>query len=186
MTRNGVPVADLVPHQTSREPRQRRTLAEIQRRFRELPRWMPKSGTENGPRPTPSLVLTIRSKTVGAPAVRRVTGLRDAILDTSVVIAVTIAELAYGLNVDDPIRRGICIERFHATLEEFEVLPFDTAAAKLYGVLAAIVRQAGQDPRPCRMDLQIAATAASNRLPLVTRNPDDLAGLERLVTALPI
>jgi len=37
VTRNGVPVADLIPHQARREPRQRRTLAEIQRRFRELP-----------------------------------------------------------------------------------------------------------------------------------------------------
>jgi prevent-host-death family protein len=37
VTRNGVPVADLIPHQATDEPRQRRTLGEIQRRFRELP-----------------------------------------------------------------------------------------------------------------------------------------------------
>jgi len=141
---------------------------------------------------------------MGAEAVRRVTAPRDVVLDTSVVIdlerldlsgvglvgsfvsAVTIAELAYGLDVDDPVSRGIRMERFHATLDEFDVLPFDTAAAKLYGVLAAMVRRTGRDPRPRRMDLQIAATAASNRLPLLTRNPDDLAGLDRVVTVLRI
>jgi predicted nucleic acid-binding protein len=133
-----------------------------------------------------------------------VTAYRDALLDTSVVIdiervdlaqlgiaggavsAVTIAELAYGLDIDDPVRRAIRIERYHATLDEFDVLPFDTAAAKLYGVLAAVVRQNGRDPRPRRLDLQIAATAASNRIPLVTRNPDDVKGLDQLVRVLAI
>lgn len=132
------------------------------------------------------------------------TAYRDALLDTSVVIdiervdlaqlgiaggavsAVTIAELAYGLDIDDPVRRAIRIERYHATLDEFDVLPFDTAAAKLYGVLAAVVRQNGRDPRPRRLDLQIAATAASNRIPLVTRNPDDVKGLDQLVRVLAI
>lgn len=37
VTRNGKPVADLVPHQSSAEPRRRQTLAEIQEVFRQLP-----------------------------------------------------------------------------------------------------------------------------------------------------
>lgn len=37
VTRNGVPVADLIPHQARQESRRRRTLAEIQQRFRQLP-----------------------------------------------------------------------------------------------------------------------------------------------------
>lgn len=52
------------------------------------------------------------------------------------------------------------------------------AAAEYYGMLAALVRQHGRNPRPSRMDLQIAATAARHGLTLLTRNGSDFAGLE--------
>ncbi|HEY2059298.1 type II toxin-antitoxin system VapC family toxin [Amycolatopsis sp. NBC_01480] len=97
------------------------------------------------------------------------------------VSAVTIAELGYGMDVDDPIRRLDRTERFYAVLDHFEVLAFDTAAAKVYATMAALVRRHGRNPRPRRMDLQIAATAAAHRLPLLTRNGKDFAGLERLL-----
>ncbi|MDT8914090.1 PIN domain-containing protein [Amycolatopsis sp. PS_44_ISF1] len=97
------------------------------------------------------------------------------------VSAVTVAELGYGLDVDDPIGRRDRTERFYAVLDHFEVLPFDTAAAKVYGTMAALVRRGGRNPRPRRMDLQIAATAAVHRLPLLTRNGKDFTGLERLL-----
>jgi len=112
--------------------------------------------------------------------------LGDVLDRRSAVTAITVAELAYGLDMGDPVQRAARAERFYGVLNTFHVLPFDTAAAKLYGVLAAMIRQAGRDPRPRRMDLQIAATAASNGLPLLTRNPDDFAGLEQLVGVLPI
>jgi predicted nucleic acid-binding protein len=129
---------------------------------------------------------------------------RAAVLDTCVVIdldaldltelgdlrtavsAITIAELAYGLDWGDAAQRAARAERFYGVLNLYHVLPFDVAAAKMFGVLAAMIRQAGRNPRPRRMDLQIAATAASNRLPLLTRHPDDFAGLDRLVTVLPV
>jgi predicted nucleic acid-binding protein len=41
------------------------------------------------------------------------------------------------------------------------VLPFDMPAARLYGTMAALVKRSGREPRPRRMDLQIAATAAA-------------------------
>lgn len=126
------------------------------------------------------------------------------LLDTSVIIdfdravvgdlataeplisAVTVAELAYGLDVDDPIARQARTERFYAALAQFTVLPFDTEAAKIYGTMASLVRRAGRNPRPRRMDLQIAATSAANVMPLLTRNPKDFAGLERLVTVIAV
>lgn len=132
------------------------------------------------------------------------TARRRMLLDTSVVIdlertdlgefndargsvsAVTVAELAYGMDVVDPVERQARGERFHATMNHFEVLPFDLAAAKLYGVLASLVRHGGRNPRPRRMDLQIAATAAAHEMPLLTRNGDDFHGLERVVEVIAV
>jgi predicted nucleic acid-binding protein len=95
------------------------------------------------------------------------------------VSAVTVAELGYGMDVVDPIRRLDRTERFYAVLDHFEVLAFDTAAAKIHATMAALVRRNGRNPRPRRMDLQIAA--AAHLMSLLTRNGMDFAGLERLL-----
>lgn len=121
---------------------------------------------------------------------------RRALLDTSVVIdfpaaqvaeiadevavsAVTIGELQYGVSsAVDPLAQMHRRRRVQAILDRFEVLSFDVITAEHYGVLATFVRQYGRNPRPRRMDLQIAATAARHGLTLLTRNGSDLAGLE--------
>jgi len=100
----------------------------------------------------------------------------------AVVSAVSVAELAYGLEVDDPIEARARRDRYYATLNNFDVLPFDEDVAALYGTMAALVRRAGRNPRPRRMDLQIAATASYHTVPLLTRNPKDFVALERLLT----
>jgi predicted nucleic acid-binding protein len=102
-----------------------------------------------------------------------------------VVSAVTVAELAFGLDTEDLIERRARTDRYYAVLRDLPVLPFDLAAAQLYGTMASMVRRAGRNPRPRRMDLQIAATAGANAVPLITRNPADFAGLERLVEVHP-
>ncbi|MCS7482737.1 type II toxin-antitoxin system VapC family toxin [Umezawaea endophytica] len=102
------------------------------------------------------------------------------------ISAVTVAELAYGLDIDDPVERFARTERYYAALEMFEVLPFDTAAAKIYGTLAALVRRSGRSARPRRMDLQIAATAAANGMPVLTQNFKDFIGLERAVKVVAV
>lgn len=129
---------------------------------------------------------------------------RGVLLDTSVIIdlerldpggledtpvavsAVSVAELAYGLDTDDPVQRRARTDRFYTVLNNFEVLPFDLESAKTYGVLASLVRRAGRNPRPRRIDLQIAATASSNSMPLLTRNADDFLGLEEVVEVIPV
>lgn len=121
---------------------------------------------------------------------------RRALLDTSVVIdypavrvaqvadevavsAVTIGELQYGVAVaPDPLRQMARRRRVQAVLDRFEVLSFDVDAADYYGALAGLVRQHGRNPRPRRIDLQIAATAARHGLALLTRNGSDFTGLE--------
>jgi len=60
----------------------------------------------------------------------------------------------------------------------FDSLPYDQDAARLYGQICAAVRASGREPRKRSSDLMIAATAASNRLPLYTANPDDFKGTE--------
>jgi predicted nucleic acid-binding protein len=63
----------------------------------------------------------------------------------------------------------------------FDPLPYDQAAARLFGQIAAAVRAAGREPRKQASDLMIAATAGSNQLPLYTANPDDFKGAETFV-----
>ena len=103
-----------------------------------------------------------------------------------VVSAVTVAELAFGLDTDDLVERHARTDRFYAELREMPVLPFDLAAARLYGTLAAMVRRSGRNPGPRRMDLQIAATAGAHAIPLITGNPADVTGFERLVEVVAI
>jgi predicted nucleic acid-binding protein len=100
--------------------------------------------------------------------------------------AVTIAELAFGLDTDDPVERFARTERYYAALQTFEVLPFGVEEAKVYGQMASLVRRAGRSPRPRRMDLQIAATASVARIPVLTMNVRDFKDLDRLVDVVPI
>jgi predicted nucleic acid-binding protein len=102
------------------------------------------------------------------------------------VSAVTIGELAFGLDAPDPVERGVRTARLRALLDGFEILPFGAGEAKMYGALASMVRSAGRNPRPRRLDLQIAATAAAARMPLLTTNPADFAHLDRLLDVVAV
>jgi predicted nucleic acid-binding protein len=101
------------------------------------------------------------------------------VADEVAVSAVTIAELQYGVAVaSDPVVQMSRRRRVQAILDRFEVLSFDVMTAEYYGALASLVRKQGRNPRPRRMDLQIAATAARHGLMLLTRNSGDFIGLE--------
>ena len=69
----------------------------------------------------------------------------------------------------------------------FDPLPFDAEAARAFGLLYAAVVSVGRKARGRRaIDLQIAAVARANDLPLFTRNPADFAGLETLLEIVPV
>jgi predicted nucleic acid-binding protein len=105
-------------------------------------------------------------------------------LDAAVVVsAVTVGELAFGLDGPDRDAREARLAR---VLHNYEVMPFGVEAAKIYGVLTSLLRIAGRNPRPRRFDLQIAARAAAARLPLLTMNPADFRGLISMVDVVPI
>ena len=105
----------------------------------------------------------------------------DAVLVAS---AISVGELAFGVDAgSDPEVRQI---RLRKVLASMEIIPFGVEEAKLYGVLATLVRAVGRNPRPRRLDLQIAATAAATRVPLLTHNADDFRGIDRLVDVVPV
>jgi predicted nucleic acid-binding protein len=124
-----------------------------------------------------------------------------AILDTSVVIgpaaapvpgivaisAATLAELHFGVLVaKTPAVRAERLRRLSIIQRHFDALPIDDSVAASYGQLAAAVVEGGRQPRRRTMDLLIAATAHAHGAMLYTRNPDDLAGLESLVTVVAV
>jgi hypothetical protein len=63
---------------------------------------------------------------------------------------------------------------------DFDPLPFDAAAARAFGQVAASLRRSGRKPAARALDALIAATAIANGLPLYTCNPGDFAGIDGL------
>jgi predicted nucleic acid-binding protein len=131
---------------------------------------------------------------VGQRAVR-------ALLDTSLLVAEDLshpgyevavaslswAELGYGVrNATDPVeraRREARISRLRTALGAG--LPFDDAAADAYETVCGLVLANGREVRGRAIDLMIAATAAVHGAAVITRSPDDFAGLEGLIPVIP-
>lgn len=104
--------------------------------------------------------------------------------DESAIAAVTLAEQAAGPHAtDDEQERACRQDRLQWAAVTWDPLPFDADAARMYGRIFAAVRTTGRTTRSRLADLLIAAIAASNGLPLYTRNPKDFVGLEQIVTA---
>ena len=119
------------------------------------------------------------------------------ILDTSILIATdvtpipgelaisvaSLAELQFGVLVAKTAEaRALRLARLSAIQRRFDPLPIDEAIADSYARLAARVVETGRQPRARAMDLLIAATAHAHDAAIYTRNADDLAGLEDLIT----
>ena len=102
--------------------------------------------------------------------------------NTILITAVTLGELSFGPHAtDDPVKRAGRVAVLQHVEATFDPLPYDQGAARLFGQICAAVRASGREPRRRALDLMIAATAASNELPLYTANPDDFKGTEALV-----
>lgn len=111
----------------------------------------------------------------------------SALPDEPQITAITLAELSVG-----PLVASTDKERFarQAHLQQaeadFDPLPFDAAAARTFGRVAAGLRRAGRKPEARAYDAMIAAIAISHDLPIHTCNPRDFAGVEELtVVAVP-
>jgi toxin FitB len=119
------------------------------------------------------------------------------ILDTSILIATdvtpipgelaisvaSLAELQFGVLVAKTAEaRALRLARLSAIQRRFDPLPIDEAIADTYARLAARVVETGRQSRARARDLLIAATAHAHDAAVYTRNADDLAGLEDLIT----
>ncbi len=106
----------------------------------------------------------------------------------SAISAVTLGELSRGpYATDDPIKRARRIAALqHAEATFGEALPYDSEAARIFGLICASVYANGRQPRRRRADLMIAATAARNSVALYTTNPKDFVGIEDIVTVVAV
>lgn len=138
---------------------------------------------------------------------------RQGLLDTNVVIlregidaavlpeemaitAVTLAELSAGPHqvrsnrdqsaYDEHVERASRMDILQRAENEFDPIPFDAEAARIYGRLCAAVIASGRSPRGRIADLMIASIAIVEGLPLFTVNPDDFKGLEALLTVVAV
>lgn len=127
------------------------------------------------------------------------------ILDTSVVIdldrldpahlpvelavtTITMAELAAGphaaTNLVERARRQDRLQRAEAT---FDPLPFDSEAARAYGLVYAATLSSGRKAHgPRAADLMIAAVARATSLPLYTRDGEGFRSLGDLVDVVTV
>jgi predicted nucleic acid-binding protein len=129
----------------------------------------------------------------------------DGLLDTSTVIllsrlpdiralpshpaisTITLAELSVGpLVTDDPSERAARQAHLQQAEADFDPIPFDEAAARAFGRVAASLRSSGRKRAARAYDALIAAVAVANDLPLHTVNPHDFEGIDNLeVVAVP-
>lgn len=107
--------------------------------------------------------------------------------DEPTITAITLAELSVGpLITDDPSERAARQAHLQQAESDFDPLPFDQAAARAFGRVAADLRAAGPKRSARAYDALIAATAIANGLPVYTTNPDDFEGIDELqVVAIP-
>ena len=128
------------------------------------------------------------------------------LLDTSIVIAreedaeiekslpqesaisvATLAELHYGILVaKDEVTRQHRLRRLGFVESTLLPISIDAAVARSFAAVSHAIKIAGRQPRARTMDLWIAATALTQKIPLYTRNPEDFQGLQGLIEIIVI
>ncbi len=111
-----------------------------------------------------------------------------ALPDEPLISAVTLAELAVGpLVAENEEVRAARQAHLQQAEADFEPLPFDAAAARAFGGVAASLRRSGRKATARTYDAMIAATAIAGDLPVYTCNSADFDGIEGLdVVAVPV
>jgi predicted nucleic acid-binding protein len=112
------------------------------------------------------------------------------------ISAVTLAELSAGPHevrgnneqslYDEPAERARRMNVLQRAEADFDPIPFDAEAARIYGQVSAAAIGIGRKPRARMADLMIASTAIAEGLSLFTTNPEDFRGLDQLLTVVPV
>ncbi|HWN31634.1 MAG TPA: type II toxin-antitoxin system VapC family toxin [Pseudonocardia sp.] len=109
-----------------------------------------------------------------------------ALPDIPLISTITLAELSVGPLVASTEReranRQAVLQQAEA---DFDPLPFDAAAARAFGRVAAALRRNGRKPQARGYDAMIAAVALARGLPIYTGNPDDFQNIDGL-TVVPV
>ena len=99
----------------------------------------------------------------------------------SVISAATLAELSVGPHVARTApERAARQAHLQQAESDFDAVPFDSVAARVFGQVAASLRSAGRKPAARAYDVLIAASAIAEAIPLYTCNPGDFDGIEGL------
>ncbi|URM91027.1 type II toxin-antitoxin system VapC family toxin [Streptomyces sp. MRC013] len=116
--------------------------------------------------------------------------------DEMAITAITLAELSVGphevrrndeqSSYDEHAERARRLDVLQRAENEFDPIPFDAEAARVYGRICAAVISAGRKPRRRVADLMIAAIAVAEEFSLFTTHPDDFKGLDDLLTVVPV
>jgi tRNA(fMet)-specific endonuclease VapC len=105
----------------------------------------------------------------------------DALPREPVISTVTLAELSVRpLVATSEIEREGRLAVLQQAEADFDALPFDKPAARVFGRVAAALRRSGRKPAVRSFDAMIAAVAIANDHPLFTCNPNDFSGIEGL------
>ncbi|MCA1673474.1 MAG: type II toxin-antitoxin system VapC family toxin [Actinobacteria bacterium] len=106
----------------------------------------------------------------------------SALPEVPLISTITLAELSVGPLVAASDRERADRQAVLQQVEsDFDPLPFDAAAARTFGRVAAALRRRGRNPQARAYDAMIAAVALARSLPVHTSNPDDFAGIPGLV-----
>ena len=92
---------------------------------------------------------------------------------------ITLAELRFGAEIASPALRQQRLAAL-ARIEGKPLLVVDRATGMIFGALAAAMHAGGRKPRKRVQDLWLASQALQHGCTLLTRNPDDFAGLPGL------
>jgi tRNA(fMet)-specific endonuclease VapC len=104
-----------------------------------------------------------------------------ALPEEPLITAVTLAELSVGpLVASTEKERAARQAHLQQAESDFDPLPFDAAAARSFGQVAAALRRTGRKPAARAYDAMIASIGIANGLPVHTCNPDDFAGIPGL------